>query len=159
MEVKMTTDATADEVIRILELQPHPEGGHYRQIYAHVAADGSRGCMSSTYFLLCAGERSHWHQLDAPEVWSYHAGAPISVSIWTDGHPIETYRLGSNLAVGERPQVIIPAGAWQTGQSLGDWSLFGCIVAPAFQFAGFELAPPGWSPPVHGAPTKPSVSQ
>jgi len=146
----MTTDMTSDDVIRILGLEPHPEGGHYRQVYEHVPTDGGRGFMNSIYFLLRAGDRSHWHRLDAPEIWSYHAGSPVTVSVWTEGRPVETYRLGNNLAAGERPQVMVPAGAWQAGESLGDWSLIGCVVAPAFQFSGFELAPRDWSPPEHG---------
>lgn len=151
----MTTDMTGDDVIRILGLEPHPEGGHYREVYQHVPADGGRGSMNSIYFLLRAGERSHWHRLDASEIWSYHAGSPVTVSVWADdGRPIETHRLGNNLAAGERPQVMIPAGAWQTGRSLGDWSLVGCVVAPAFQFSGFELASRDWSPPEHaGTPS------
>ena len=146
----MTTDMTSDDVIRILGLEPHPEGGHYRQVYEHVPTDGGRGFMNSIYFLLRAGDRSHWHRLDAPEIWSYHAGSPVTVSVWIEGRPVETHRLGNNLATGERPQVMVPAGAWQAGESLGDWSLIGCVVAPAFQFSGFELAPRDWSPPEHG---------
>jgi len=147
----MTTDMTGDDIIQLLGLEPHSEGGHYCQVYHHVPEDCSRGFMSSIYFLLRAGERSHWHRQDMHEIWSYHAGSPVNVSIWTDGRPVETHRLGINLAAGERPQVMVPAGAWQTGEPLGDWSLIGCVVAPAFQFSGYELAPPDWSPPEHGS--------
>ena len=107
----MTTDMTGDDIIQILGLEPHPEGGHYRQVYEHVPADGSRGFMSSIYFLLRAGERSHWHRQDMTEIWSYHAGSPANVSVWIEGNPVKTHRLGNNLATGERPQVMVPAGA------------------------------------------------
>lgn len=137
---------TADELISALGLQPHPEGGHYREIYRDRPADGRRGALTSIYFLLRAGERSHWHRVDVTEVWNFHAGAPLALSLSPDGAAVETHRLGIALTAGERPQVIVPPGCWQSAESLGAWTLVGCTVAPAFEFAGFELAPPGWRP-------------
>jgi len=147
----MTTNITGDDIIRILGLVPHPEGGHYREIYRDAPADGSRGLVTSIYFLLRAGERSHWHRVDATEIWCHHAGSPVDVTIWIDGRSAEKHRISSDLVAGDRPQVTVPAGAWQQAETLGDWSLVGCIVAPGFQFAGFEMAPIGWSPTGHMA--------
>ena len=106
--------------------------------------------MTAIHFLLCAGERSHWHRVDADEMWHWYAGAPLRLSISpsdisTVGAVLD-HRLGNGLATGERPQILVPAGAWQAAESLGSWTLVGCTVAPAFEFSGFELAPPGWSP-------------
>lgn len=143
----MIMNLTGDDVIRTLELKPHPEGGYYREIYQDAPVDGSRGLTSSIYFLLRAGDRSHWHRFDAVETWCYHAGSPLEVAIWTAGRSVEKYRLGMDLSAGERPQLTVPAGSWQEEQTLGDWSLVGCVTTPAFQFAGFELAPADWRPP------------
>ena len=142
----MTADLTGDDIIRILALEPLIEGGHFREIYRDAPADGSRGVMTSIYFLLRAGERSTWNRIDAPQIWCYHSGSPLEVSTWIDGRSVEKHRLGSDLLGGERPQLSVPAGAWQAAETLGDWSLVGCIVAPAFQFSGYEVAPDGWSP-------------
>jgi uncharacterized protein len=136
----------ADEMIRALDLAPHPEGGHFREIFRDQPESGGRGALTSIYFLLAAGERSHWHAVDAVEVWHYHAGSPLDLSVSPDGTRIETIRLGTDIVGGQRPQGIVPPGAWQAAQSLGDWTLVGCTVAPAFEFAGFRLAPPGWQP-------------
>lgn len=136
----------ADAIIRQLGLQPHPEGGHYRETYRHLAEDGGRGAMTAIYFLLRAGEISHWHRVDAAEIWHFYAGAPLDLSIAEDGARPRTLMLGPDLANGQAPQVIVPPGAWQSARSRGDWTLTGCTVGPAFDFAGFELAPPGWSP-------------
>lgn len=136
---------TADEIIATLGLQPHPEGGHYAEIHRDMPADGSRGALTTIWFLLRRGERSHWHRVDATEVWHHHGGAPLRLSI-ADADGITHHMLGLDLAAGERPQAIVPPHAWQSAESLGEWTLCGCTVAPAFEFAGFELAPPGWSP-------------
>jgi len=144
----MSTLAAAD-VIRLLGLAPHPEGGHFRECFrdSRTVADGSRAASTAIYFLLALGERSHWHRVDAVEVWHYYAGAPLALEIAAGKHsPVERVRLGSNLAAGERPQAVVPAGAWQAAESLGAWTLVGCTVAPGFDFAGFELAPRGWKP-------------
>ncbi len=134
--------ADPDAVIRALDLQPHPEGGHYRETWRDAPADGTRGAGTAILFLLRAGERSHWHQVDAAELWLWRAGAPLTLQI--DQRP--ALRLGPDLTAGEVLQGVVPAGAWQAAHGLGRWTLCSCIVAPAFDFAGFTLAPPGWSP-------------
>ncbi len=137
---------TAEQVIAALGLEPHPEGGHYRETFRDRPADGARGATTAIYYLLRAGEVSRWHRIDAIEIWHWYAGAPLALSISPDGRGVETERLGSDIAAGERPQAVVPAGAWQSAVSLGDWSLVGCSVSPAFAFEGFELAPEGWEP-------------
>jgi uncharacterized protein len=140
---------SAADIIRLLDLKPHPEGGHFRQTFRDpLTIDGRRPVSTAIYFLLARGERSHWHRVDAVEVWHYHAGAPLVLEIaGTDG-PRERITLGADLAAGERPQAAVPTGAWQAAHSLGDWTLVSCTVAPGFEFAGFELAPPDWTPGV-----------
>ena len=139
---------SAADVIRLLELRPHPEGGHYRQTFRDSRRlHGERPASTAIYFLLARGERSHWHKVDAVEVWHYHAGAPLVLETAADDRgPIERLTLGPDLAAGERPQAVVPAHQWQAAQSLGDWTLVGCTVAPGFEFAGFELAPQEWAP-------------
>jgi predicted cupin superfamily sugar epimerase len=137
---------SAAEVIRLLDLRPHPEGGHFRETFRDPrrGADG-RSFSTAIYFLLAAGERSHWHRIDAVEIWHWHAGAALALQIaGSDG--LATVRLGADLAADERPQAVVPAGAWQAAESLGAWTLVGCTVAPAFDFSKFELAPKGWAP-------------
>ena len=139
---------TAVDIIRLLGLQPHPEGGHYRETFRDSrSADAESGRAASTaiYFLLRAGEVSCWHRVDAAEVWHWYAGAPLMLGI-AEGAEKREIRLGTDLLAGERPQAVVPARAWQQAQSLGAWTLVGCTVAPGFEFAGFELAPPGFDP-------------
>ncbi|WP_296583371.1 cupin domain-containing protein [Xanthobacter sp.] len=136
---------TAEAVISLLELQPHPEGGFFRETFREEAADGGRGASTAIYFLLRAGERSHWHKVDASEIWHWHAGAPLKLRIADAGGKRDVI-LGPDLAAGERPQGVVPPFAWQAAESLGAWTLVGCTVAPAFDFSGFELAPLGWEP-------------
>jgi predicted cupin superfamily sugar epimerase len=139
---------TADDVIRVLGLQPHPEGGHYRETFRDTAAAGAganRAASTAIYFLLEAGEVSRWHRVDAAETWHWYAGAPLLLGIVEDGQRREV-RLGTDFGAGERPQAVVPAHAWQQAQSLGEWTLVGCTVAPGFDFAGFEMAPVGWEP-------------
>ncbi len=139
---------TAAEVIALLGLQPHPEGGHFREAFRDPQTiDGKRGFSTAIYYLLARGEHSHWHRVDAVEMWHWHAGAPLKLGVTEDGKPATWLTLGADLAARQRPQGIVPFNAWQSAQSLGDWTLVGCTVAPAFEFAGFVLAPPGWSPP------------
>ena len=138
-------DATAADLIRRLGLLPHPEGGHYRETLRVPAADGGRSPLTLIYFLLQAGEVSHWHRVDATEVWHWYAGAPLALSIAAPADPV-THLLGGDLTAGQEPQRVVPRDAWQSARSLGDWTLCGCSVAPGFDFAGFELAPPGWRP-------------
>ncbi len=136
---------TADEIIALLALAPHPEGGHYRQTWVAEAAEGARPAGTCIYFLLKAGERSHWHRVDATEIWHFHAGAPLVLKLAeTKAGPRADHRLGANLRAGERPQGIVPEGWWQAAETTGDWTLVSCTVSPGFRFEGFELAPPGF---------------
>jgi predicted cupin superfamily sugar epimerase len=135
---------TADEIIARLALLPHPEGGHYREMFR--ATGTPRGASTAIYFLLKAGERSHWHRVDADEVWHHYAGAPLELSLSTDGRATRHLRLGSDFALDEQPQAVVPRHVWQAARTLGAWTLVGCTVAPGFDFKGFELALPGWEP-------------
>ncbi|MSO86264.1 MAG: cupin domain-containing protein [Acidimicrobiia bacterium] len=137
----------AAEVIENLRLSPHPEGGYYRETWRHDPGDGSRGAGSAIYFLLAAGERSQWHRVDADEVWHFHGGGPLRLSLAQDRRgPVQEQMLGVDLAAGEEPQRRVPAGWWQAAEPLGAWTLMSCTVSPAFRFETFELAEPGWSP-------------
>jgi predicted cupin superfamily sugar epimerase len=141
------TQLTAADVIRVLDLKPHPEGGHFRETFCDArAVEDGRAASTVIYFLLARGERSHWHRIDAVEIWHWYAGTALELEIAQEDGRRETVRLGSDLNAGERPQAIVPAHAWQAAQSLGDWTLVGCTVAPGFEFARFELAPKNWEP-------------
>jgi uncharacterized protein len=140
----MSSPSAAD-VIRLLALAPHPEGGHYRETFRDARASDGRAISTAIYFLLARGERSHWHRIDAVEIWHHYAGSALALSI-ADAGGTTTVRLGGDVVAGERPQAIVPAGAWQSAQSLGAWTLVGCTVAPGFEFTGFELAAQNWSP-------------
>jgi uncharacterized protein len=143
---RLAQSLSAIDVIRLLGLKPHPEGGHFRETFRDVRrVERDRAASTAIYFLLGRGERSHWHRVDAAEVWHWHAGAPLALEIAQEG-PIERITLGCDLAAGERPQAVVPARAWQAAATLGNWTLVGCTVAPGFEFAGFELAPQGWRP-------------
>jgi predicted cupin superfamily sugar epimerase len=139
---------SAAEVIRLLDLTPHPEGGHFREIFRDPRqVEGGRAASTAIYFLLARGERSHWHRVDATEVWHFYAGASLTLEIArNENDAVERLVLGNGLAADERPQLVVPARAWQAAESLGDWTLAGCTVAPGFEFSGFELAPKGWLP-------------
>jgi predicted cupin superfamily sugar epimerase len=138
---------TAAEVIRLLDLKPHPEGGHFRETFRDTRhMEGPRPASTAIYFLLSRGERSHWHRVDAVEVWHWYAGAPLALEISQEHGRIERVTLGGDLAAGQHPQAVVPAQAWQAAQTLGDWTLVGCTVAPGFDFSGFDLAPENWSP-------------
>ena len=136
---------TAAEMIARLALTPHPEGGHYRETFRDMHLMAGRPASTAILFLLARGERSHWHRIDAVEVWHYYAGAPLELEI-VGGTMEQIVRLGADIHAGEIPQASVPARAWQAAQSLGDWTLVGCTVAPGFVFDTFELAPKGWSP-------------
>ncbi|MFC7474632.1 cupin domain-containing protein [Dankookia sp. GCM10030260] len=133
-------------MIAALDLAPHPEGGHYREIWRDRPAGGGRGAGTAIYYLLAAGERSHWHRVDAAEAWHWYAGGPLALSLSADGATEESLLLGPDLGAGERPFAVAPAGCWQAAAPLGAWALVGCTVSPAFDFAGFEMAPSGWAP-------------
>jgi uncharacterized protein len=137
---------TAQDVIRMLDLKPHPEGGYFRETFRDTRNVGERPASTAAYFLLPHGEHSHWHRVDAAEVWHWHAGAPAQLEIALAPGRVERVTLGGDISAGLRPQAVVPAHAWQAAQTLGDWTLLGCTVAPAFDFAGFELAPQDWSP-------------
>lgn len=140
---------TADEIIRHLGMKPHPEGGHFVETFRAPGPHrdgGGRSAGTAIYFLLKAGERSHWHKVDADEIWHHYAGAPLELATSDDGRAVRHVRLGTDFGVGERPQAVVPRHVWQAARSLGAWTLVGCTVSPGFDFAGFEMAPPGWSP-------------
>jgi uncharacterized protein len=133
-------------IIAQLGLQPHPEGGRYRETFRDIRCDADgRSFSTAIYFLLARGERSHWHRIDAVEVWHYYAGQALTLKIADEDGP-RSVRLGPDLAAGEQPQAIVPAHAWQAAESTGDWTLVGCTVAPGFEFAKFEMAPNDWEP-------------
>ena len=144
-------DAVA--IIEQLGLVPHPEGGHFAETWRAPAPAGERGAGTAIYFLLRAGEVSHWHRVDAAEVWHFYAGDPLVLAVAAidpsapdAAGTVHEVVLGADLAAGQRPQHVVPPHAWQAARPLGAWTLVGCTVSPAFDFAGFELAPPGWSP-------------
>jgi len=136
---------TAADMVCALKLKPHPEGGHYRETFRDSRQLDGRPVSTAILFLLARGERSHWHRIDAVEIWHYYRGAPLKLEV-VDGAKEEIFRLGADINAGEAPQVTVPAHAWQAAESLGDWTLTGCTVAPGFSFDGFELAPSGWKP-------------
>ena len=136
----------ARRLIDALRLEPHPEGGHYRQTWAGPDR-GGRASGTAILFLLSAGERSHWHRVDADEIWLFHAGAPLTLSVAEGDGPATDHRLGPDVLHGEHPQIVVPAQAWQAARSTGDWSLVSCTVSPGFTFDGFELAPPDFDIP------------
>lgn len=136
----------AKDIIDRLELQPHPEGGFFRETFRDQQG-GDRGHSTAIYYLLEAGDVSHWHRvLDAVEVWHWYAGSPLALTLSADGHNTEAHLLGPDLSADQHPQAIVPAGHWQSAKSLGEWTLCGCTVAPGFEFASFEMAPPDWHP-------------
>jgi uncharacterized protein len=135
---------TAASIIEKLGLMPHPEGGWYRETWRGPAV-GGRASGTAILFLLQAGERSHWHRVDADEIWLWHAGAPLTLSMGVDA--ATKVRLGPDVLAGDTVQAVVPAGWWQAARSTGDWTLVSCTVSPGFRFEGFELAPSGWSLP------------
>lgn len=136
---------TADDIIATLDLAPHPEGGHYRQTW--VAENAGRPTGTCIYFLLKSGESSHWHRVDATEIWLYHSGAPLILSMAeTDAGPARDHLLTPDLTQGA-PQIIVPENHWQAARTTGDYTLVSCIVSPGFQFEGFTLAAPGMDIP------------
>jgi predicted cupin superfamily sugar epimerase len=142
----MVLPLSAADIIARLELKPHPEGGHFRETFRDPRSDADgRSFSTAIYFLLARGERSHWHRIDAVEIWHFYAGQALTLQI-ADDDGQRTIKLGPDLAAGEVPQAIVPAGAWQAAESTGDWTLVGCTVAPGFDFMTFELAPKGWKP-------------
>ncbi|MEO1241360.1 MAG: cupin domain-containing protein [Pseudomonadota bacterium] len=137
---------SSKQIIEKLGLAPHPEGGWYKETWRAEAAPGTRASGTAIYFLLEQGQRSHWHKVDATEIWLYHAGAPLILELSDDGTKTRTITLGPDLENSERPQVIVPPDCWQAAKSLGAWTLVSCTVSPGFEFEGFDLAPPDWTP-------------
>ncbi len=140
---------SADDLIARLGLEPHPEGGHFVETYRQGSRESTagRGAMTAIYYLLRAGETSAWHRLsDADEIWHHYDGAALELRLSVDGRKLDEQLLGPEIVAGQRPQILVPKGCWQAARSLGAWTLVGCTVAPAFDFASFELAPPGWRP-------------
>jgi predicted cupin superfamily sugar epimerase len=140
--------ADAAAMIAALELSPHPEGGWYRETWrAEAALAGGRAAATAILFLLEAGQRSHWHRVDAGELWLFQAGAPLQLAVAASNQPARTVILGPDPLVGQTPQHLVPPRAWQSAEGPeSGWTLVACLVTPGFEFQGFELAPPGWSP-------------
>ena len=132
----------ADRLIEALSLAPHPEGGHYRQTWAGPERDG-RASGTAILFLLREGEASHWHRVDADEIWLFHAGAPLTLSLAETDAYAEDRALGPDVLAGQSPQIVVPKGWWQAARSTGAFTLVSCTVSPGFLFEGFKLAPPG----------------
>ena len=142
-------DLGAAQIIKLLNLRRHPEGGWYGETFRAEALGGGRPSSTAIYYLLEADQVSAWHRVDADEAWHHYAGAPLVLTLSPpDGVGAKSLHLGSDLMAGQRPQAVVPAGWWQAAESLGAFSLVGCTVAPGFDFAGFELAPPDWRPKV-----------
>jgi predicted cupin superfamily sugar epimerase len=138
---------TAAAIIARLGLTPHPEGGWYRETWRAEAAPGARSAGTAILFLLEAGQRSHWHRVDAAETWLWHAGASLTLSMAPDdAGPITSVVLGPDVLADQTPQQVVPAHAWQAAVADQGWTLVSCVVAPGFDFAGFELAAPAWQP-------------
>ncbi len=128
------------EIVEMLDMQKHPEGGYYKETFRDEAS-------TAIYYLLEAGDRSHWHRVHgSAEIWHHYSGGPLALTLSSNGHDAEAHRLGKNVTMGEKPQLVVPAGWWQTAESLGRWTLVGCTVAPGFQFDNFEMAPDDWRP-------------
>jgi hypothetical protein len=137
----------AREVIERLRLEPHPEGGWYRETWRGAESPAGRPAGTAILFLLEGGAASRWHRVDADEVWAWHGGAPVELAMADEAGAVEAFRLGMDSGRGELPQAVVPAGAWQSARALGAWALVGCVVVPGFTFEGFEMAPEGWRPP------------
>ena len=136
----------AKAIVKQLGMAQHPEGGWYVETYRDAPQDGGRGTATAIYFLLERGQRSHWHTVDAAEIWFWHAGAPLRLGISVDGQAVFEVLLGPALLDGQALQAVVPVDAWQSAESCGEWTLVSCVVAPAFEFRGFRMADPGWEP-------------
>ena len=137
---------SAPEIIGLLDLAPHPEGGWFKETFRDEPGPDGRAKSTAIFFLLAVGEESAWHRVDAAEVWHFYDGAPLELRVAAEGQAAITRLLGSDLAAGQRPQLVVPAEVWQSARSTGAWTLVGCTVAPGFTFEGFEMALPGWIP-------------
>ncbi|MFK7901836.1 MAG: cupin domain-containing protein [Nitratireductor sp.] len=137
---------SAEKIIAELNMQKHPEGGYYAETFRDEKTNDGRSVGTAIYFLLQSGEQSHWHTVDASEIWFYHAGAPLELSVCADKGKKRIIMLGPDILNGERPQGVVPAGEWQSAKSTGEWTLVSCTVSPGFEFEHFVLAPAGWTP-------------
>ena len=138
---------TPSQIISHLALEPHPEGGWYRQTWSAASPDGARAAGTAIYYLLERDQRSHWHRIDAAEIWHHYAGAALELWSAADASSAPVaIQLGPELSAGQLPQHVVEPGHWMSARSLGDYTLVGCTVSPGFEFDHFELAPPGWSP-------------
>lgn len=134
------------DLIEKLEMERHPEGGWFKETFRDPDAVDGRAVSTAIYYLLEKGDRSHWHRVDATEIWHFYAGDPLELSLSPDGVYVEMLMLGSDVIGGALPQIVVPKGHWQSAKPAGDWTLVGCTVAPGFDFSGFEMAAPGWEP-------------
>lgn len=141
-------DLPAKEIIALLGLARHPEGGWFVETFRDAHAVDGRSAGTAIYYLLEAGDVSVWHRVDAAETWHWYAGGPLVLTVSEHGEGAASHTLGPDLRAKQRPQFTVPRHWWQTAESLGAWTLVGCTVAPGFDFAGFELAPPDWRPKV-----------
>jgi uncharacterized protein len=137
---------SSTEIIRLLSLKPHPEGGYFCETFRDPRKMAKRAVSTAIYYLLTRGERAHWHRVDATEIWHYYAGAPLALELATAAGAVEYLTLGPDLVAGERPQATVPAHIRQAARCTDEWTLVSCTVAPGFEFAGFELAPADWTP-------------
>lgn len=136
----------AQAIIAALGLAPHPEGGWYRETWRAAAGEDERSGGTAILFLLEAGQRSHWHRVDAAELWLWHAGSPLAVLVEQENGGSQEFALGGDVAGGYQPQCLVPASRWQSTEARAGWALVSCVVVPGFEFSGFELAAPGWAP-------------
>ena len=136
----------AQAIIAHLRLEPHPEGGHFRESFRDVGHEDGRSLSTAIFFLLQKGEISHWHRIDSVEVWHYYAGAPLQLTLADERGVESEFVLGPDVLSNQSPQVVVPSRHWQSAVSLGDWTLVGCTVAPGFEFDGFELLDPHHHP-------------
>ena len=138
---------TPEDIIETLGLEPHPEGGWFRETFRAVSDDSERSASTAIYYLLKSEEQSRWHRVvDADEIWNWYAGSSLLLSLSDNGHGRQEIVLGADIVAGERPQVVVPKGFWQSARPRDGWALVGCVVAPAFRFEAFEMAPDGWEP-------------
>lgn len=137
----------AELIIAKLAMQPHPEGGHYVEMYKDPKEHSGRSVGTAIYYLLQNGERSHWHKVDAAEIWHFYAGDPLELAIAENENTIPVSKLlGPDVLADQTPQIVVPAHQWQSANCVGNWTLVGCTVSPGFEFSGFEMAPPNWEP-------------
>jgi uncharacterized protein len=137
---------TPDSIIAQLGMSPHDEGGHFAEAWRGAETNEGRASGTSIYYMLRAGERSQWHRVDATELWLFHAGGPLALDYVNAEGVVQRCTLGPALDSGEKLQVVVPAGCWQTAMPLGSWTLVACVMVPGFTPEGWELAPPHWTP-------------